>query len=179
MNVKIIEWGDHRLHIIRLEQNQALMASLAAALRDRDIRTGRVSGRGRLSRLTVMKSPAGDAVTVPCPADVLTMEGDVVREGGQSSVIVHVLVAMPDGTIAGGRVAEATAEALEVTVEESPLLPPRTVDAATGAPFADLAAEPRRDHASPRETIVDEAAEDSFPASDPPSFAGVPEDTRA
>ncbi|HVL91548.1 MAG TPA: hypothetical protein VM841_15105, partial [Actinomycetota bacterium] len=138
---------------------------------------GRITGRGRVSRLTVMRPPAGDAVTLPAPGDILWMEGDVVREGNESSVVLHALVALPDGSVAGGRVAEATADSFEITIEESPLLPPRVVDPGTGGAFVDLSAGEERRGPDGRATSgVDEVVEDSFPASDPPSFAGVPSD---
>lgn len=181
MNVKILETNERRIHIVRFDADEPVVTALAQSVRERNIMAGTIKGRGRLSRLTVMRAPAGDATTVPCPADVVVLEGDVIREGDAASVTLQVLVVLGDGSVTGGRVAEATAASLEILIEESPLIPSRTMDPETGTAFADLGAglgagERGVAAAAASDSMVDEAAEESFPASDPPSFAGVPGD---
>ena len=92
---------------------------------------------GAFSRLTVAffrwESKSYEQIAIDEQVEVLTLAGDVARQGDQPKIHAHVVVGKRDGTAHGGHLVEAHVRpTLEVILTESPAHLQREMDAETG-----------------------------------------------
>lgn len=137
MRAKLLADGDERTWVLVFETDDEVVAPLVAFAREAGIAAARFTAIGAFRRVTLgyFDWARKDYRRIPIDeqVEVLTLAGDVAREGEAPKVHAHVVVGKSDGTAHGGHLLEARVRpTLELMLVQSPAHLARVHDEASG-----------------------------------------------
>ena len=126
-----------RVHLVRLDKGEPVLASLHEYVGRRRIRGGSVVGLGAIEAAEIgyfdPQRKAYDRTTIPGARELLSLVGTISRLDGAPFVHAHVTLAGPDHSVVGGHLFEArVAVTGEFVIDEAPIASARVLDDATG-----------------------------------------------
>jgi uncharacterized protein len=140
-----------RVHIVRLDRGEPVIASLLDYLGRRRILGGSIVGLGAVeaAELGVFdpRRREYDRTVLAEPRELLSLLGTISRLDGRPFVHAHVVLGNPDLSVVGGHLFEArVAVTGEFVIDAAPIASRRALDEATGLKLL------RFDAAAPRRT---------------------------
>lgn len=137
MRAHVLAEGDERTWALVFDTDDEVMAGLSAFAREHGITAARFTAIGAFRRVTLgyFDWERKDYRRIPIDeqVEVLTLAGDVARQGREPRVHAHVVVGKADGTAHGGHLLEARVRpTLELMLVQSPAQLARVHDEATG-----------------------------------------------
>ena len=144
-----------RVHVVRLDKGEPVVASLQAYLGEHRIRGGSVVGLGAVEAAEIGYWDAArrtyDRTTIAETRELLSLVGTISRLDGKPFLHAHVTLGAPDHSVVGGHLFEArVAVTGEFVIQEGAIASNRELDDVTGLKlmrFADLPRQPRRNAA--------------------------------
>jgi len=138
-----------RVHVVRLDKGEPVVASLQAYLGEHRIRGGSVVGLGAVEAAEIGYWDAArrtyDRTTIAETRELLSLVGTISRLDGAPFVHAHVTLAGPDHSVVGGHLFEArVAVTGEFVIDEAPIASARVLDDATGLKLLRFAEKPAR-----------------------------------
>jgi predicted DNA-binding protein with PD1-like motif len=133
-----------RNYAVVLESGDSAMDELLAFARESRLRAASFTAIGGFSECTLaffdVESKRYLDIPVPVQAEVLSLVGDIVRDGnGDWQVHAHAVLGLRDGGTRGGHLKQARVRpTLEVMLTESPSGLTRRYDGETGLALIDL-----------------------------------------
>ncbi len=145
-----------RVHLVRLDKGEPVLASLHAYVARRKILGGSIVGLGAVEAAELgFFDPLRrtyDRTTIAEARELLSLVGTISRLDGAPFVHAHVTLAGPDHAVVGGHLFEArVAVTGEFVIDEAPIASSRVLDDATGLKllrFADKPARPKSGRAT-------------------------------
>lgn len=143
MRAKLINDADERTYALIFETGEEVAAGLLRFAQEHNFSATRLTAIGAFERLTLgyfdWTRKDYEKIVIEEQVEVLSLIGDIAREGGKPKVHAHVVVGKRDGTAHGGHLLEGFVRpTLEVMLIESPSYLARTYDPASGLALIDL-----------------------------------------
>ncbi len=140
-----------RVHVVRLDKGEPVIASLHEYIGRCGILGGSVVGLGAVEAAEIgyfdPQRRTYDRTTIPAARELLSLVGTISRLDGAPFLHAHVTLAGPDHAVVGGHLFEArVAVTGEFVIDEAPVASSRILDDATGLKllrFADRPSQPR------------------------------------
>jgi hypothetical protein len=138
-----------RVHVVRLDKGEPVLASLHEYLGRRKILGGSIVGLGAVETAEIgyfdPQRQAYDRTTIPEARELLSLVGTISRLDGAPFVHAHVTLAGPDHSVVGGHLFEArVAVTGEFVIDEAPIASGRVLDDATGLKLLRFSEKPAR-----------------------------------
>ena len=138
-----------RVHVVRLDKGEPLLASLHEYIGRRKILGGSIVGLGAVDAAEIgyfdPQRKAYDRTNIPEPRELLSLVGTISRLDGAPFVHAHVTLAAPDHSVVGGHLFEArVAVTGEFVIDEAPIASGRVLDDATGLKLLRFAEKPAK-----------------------------------
>jgi predicted DNA-binding protein with PD1-like motif len=147
MKARLLHEGAVKTFVLVFDKDDEVVSTLTAFARERALAASHFTAIGAFSEVTLgyfdpqLKEYA--KIPVREQVEVLSLIGDVARDGDEPKLHAHVVVGKRDGTAHGGHLVEARVwPTLEVILEESPKHLQRAVDRETGLALIDLGRTP-------------------------------------
>jgi uncharacterized protein len=126
-----------KVHMLRLDRGEAVLASLHQYLGREEIRGGSIVGLGALEATEIgyfdPVRRSYDRTTIAEARELLSLVGTISRLDGKPFVHAHVTLGAPDHSVVGGHLFEArVAVTGEFVIDEAAIASRRELDDATG-----------------------------------------------
>lgn len=146
MQAKRINDNNPETYAVVFDPGDEVIAGLTYFAEEQALNAGRLTAVGAFERATLGYFDTDQKTYLRIPVEeqveVLSMLGDITREGGKRTVHTHVVLGKRDGSTIGGHILEANVRpTLEVIIEDYPHYLRRRHDEATGLALIDLQAD--------------------------------------
>jgi predicted DNA-binding protein with PD1-like motif len=137
MKSELLEGRGEKSYVLVFDAGDEVIAELDRFAADNALSASHFTGLGAFSEAVLgffdLERRDYERIAIDEQVEVVSLVGDVTRDGGRPKVHAHVVVAKRDGSAHGGHLLEAHVRpTLEVVVTESPSHLQRATDPATG-----------------------------------------------
>jgi uncharacterized protein len=144
MKHKILNQHDERTIALIFDPGDEVISLLTRFVTDYNVNAARFTAIGAFSEARLgyfdLDRKRYEKIEVPSQVEVLSLIGDVAREGDKRTVHAHAVVGRRDGSTQGGHLLSATVRpTLEVLLVESPGYLARRFDPRFGIALIDVA----------------------------------------
>ena len=143
MNSELLQTRGQKSYALVFESGDEVISAFDDFVAERGLSASHFTGIGAFSDVVLgffsLDRREYERIPINEQVEVVSLVGDVTRDGDAAKLHVHVVVAKRDGTAYGGHLLSAHVRpTLEVVVTESPTHLHRKTDTATGLALIDL-----------------------------------------
>ena len=145
MHSKVLNDQGERTFALIFETGEEVMASLTAFANEQNLRASRFTAIGAFSEVVLgyfdWQKKDYERMPFTEQLEVLSLVGDIAREGNDAKVHAHIVLGRRDGSTCGGHLLQGRVRpTLEVMLTESPSYLKRVYDPVSGLALIDIGA---------------------------------------